>query len=79
MVEKHIVGQAKKTREIKYVNQFHEKNLFLAKFYFLQFQKWPKIIFGARKNFKYAKNAISRKFFIFIYLISRIFLPGLFF
>ena len=34
--------QAKKTREIK-KNQFDE--IFLTKFHFLQFQKWPKINF----------------------------------
>ena len=41
-------------------NQFHEKKL-LAKFYFLQFQNWPKINFWTREKFKTANNAISRK------------------
>ena len=60
------------------INQFHE-NFFLTKFYFLQFQKWPKINFWTGKKFKTAKNAISRKkIFFWIYLISRVFLPGLF-
>ena len=34
---------------------------FLAKFHFLQFQKWPKINFWTGKIFKTAKNAILRK------------------
>ena len=50
--------------------------IFLTKFHFLQFQKWPKINFWTGKKFKTAKNAISRK--KLIYLISRVFLPGLF-
>jgi len=33
----------------------------LAKFHFLQFQKWPKINFLTGESFKTAKNAISRK------------------
>ena len=51
--------------------------MFLTKVHFLQFQKWPKIIFWTRKKFKTAWNAISRKTFL-IYLISRVFSPGLF-
>ena len=39
------------------INQFHEKKIFfLAKFHFLQFQKWPKW-----KKYQTAKNVISRK------------------
>ena len=41
------------------INKFHE--IFLAKFYFLQFQEWPKIHFWTGKKFKTAKNAISWK------------------
>ena len=41
------------------INQFHD--ILFAKFHFLQFQKWPKINFWTEKNFKTAKNAISRK------------------
>ena len=37
------------------INQFHE--IFLTKFHFLQFQKWPKINFWTGKKFKTAKNA----------------------
>ena len=39
------------------------RKFFLAKFYFLPFQKWLKINFWAGKKFKTAKNAISRKKF----------------
>ena len=45
--------------------------IFLAKFHFLQFQKWLKINFWTGKKFKTAKNVISRK--KRIYLISRVF------
>ena len=49
-------------QEIK-INQFHEI-LFWPNSIFLQFQKWPKIIFWTGKMFKTAKNAISwKKFF----------------
>ena len=68
--------QAKKKNSWSQINQFHEKKS-LANFHFLQFQKWPKINFWTWKKFKTAKNAISRKSFL-IYLISRVFLPGLF-
>ena len=40
----------------------------------MQFQKWPKINFWTGKKFKTAKNAIQWNLF----LISRVFLPGLF-
>ena len=71
-----VVGQKilkspgqKKPPEIK--NQFHE--FFLTKFHFLQFQK---LIFELVEKFKTAKNAFSQK--KLIYLISRVFLSGLF-
>ena len=51
------------------------KKFFLTKFHFLTFQKWPKINFWTGKKFKTAKNATSQ---FFIYLISWVFLPGLF-
>ena len=66
-------GQKKLVKSNKSISR---KN-FLTKFHFLPFQKWPKINFWTRKKFKTAKNAISRKKF-FNYLISRVFLPGLF-
>ena len=44
-------------------NNSISRKKFLTKFHFLQFQKWPKINF---------------MIFLFIYLISRGFLPGLF-
>ena len=64
------------------INRFHKK-IFFTKFhlfiylFFLQFQIWPKIIFWTGKMFKTAKNAISWKKDL-IYLISWVFLPGLF-
>ena len=50
---------------------------FLVKFHFLLFHKWPKINFSTRKKFKTVKIAISQKI-VLIYLISRVFLPGIF-
>ena len=45
----------------------------MTKFHFLPFQKWPKINFWTGKNFKTAKNAISRKklfdLFVFTYFL----------
>ena len=52
-------------------NKFPRGQKLLAKFHFLQFQKWPKINFWIGKKFETAKNAISRK--KMIYLISRVF------
>ena len=52
------------------MNNFFWPNSFLC-----NFEKWPKINFWIGKT---AKNAISRNFFFFIYLISWVFLPGLF-
>ena len=48
------------------INQF-QKIFFLAKFHFLQFQKWPKINFLTGKMFKTTKSAISRKKKLFIW------------
>ena len=49
----------------------------MANFHFLQFQKWPKINFWTGKKFKnYQKCNFTKK--KLIYLISRVFLPGLF-
>ena len=50
---------------------------FSATVHFLPFQKWPKINFWTGKKFKTAKMQFSRKIFL-IYLISLVFLPGLF-
>ena len=52
------------------------KNFFI-KFHFLQFQKWPKINFWTGKKLKTARNAILQINNL-IYLISRVFMPGLF-
>ena len=53
------------------------RNFILTKFHFLQFQKWPKINFWTEKKFeKLPKMQFHEKFLI--YLISRVFLPGLF-
>ena len=58
--------QAKKTRVKS--NKSISRNFCLTKFHFLQFQKLPKINFWTGKNFKTAKNAISRKnCFLFIW------------
>ena len=53
----------KKSRPKKLVksNKSISRKIFLTKFHFLQFQKWPKINFWTGKKFKTAKNAISRK------------------
>ena len=44
------------------INQFHIK-IFLTKFHFLPFLKWPKINFSTRKKFKLPKMQFSRNFF----------------
>ena len=53
----------KKSRPKKFVksNRSISWIIFLTKFHFLQFQKWPKINFWTEKMFKTAINAISRK------------------
>ena len=43
------------------------RNLFLAKFYFFQFRKWPKINFWTGKKLKTSKNTISRKKIIYLF------------
>ena len=43
-------------------NSISPKKIFLTKFLFLQFQKWPKINFWTGKKFKTAKNATWRNF-----------------
>ena len=48
-----------------------EKNF--VKFYFLQFQKWPKINFWTGKKFKTAKNAVSRNNFWIIFWFHKFF------
>ena len=70
----------KKSRPKKLVksNKSISEKIFLAKFHFLRFQKWPKIYFSTGKKFKIAKKAIFHEFFFFIYLILQVFLPGLF-
>ena len=56
-------------------NQFHEI-LFWPKSIFCNLKNGQKSFFFTGEKFKTAKNAISRK--KMIYLISRVFLPGLF-
>ena len=51
--------EGQKTNSWNQINLFDE--FFFTKFYFLQFQKWPKINFWTGKKLKTAKNAISRK------------------
>ena len=51
-------------KELMKSNELISRIIFLTKLHFLQFQKWPKMQFHVKK--------------IFIYLISRVFLPGLF-
>ena len=69
--------QAKKLMKSNKIN-------FTKKFFFdqiplnLQFHKWAKINFWTGKKFNTAKNATSRKKIILIYLISGVFLAGLF-
>ena len=46
---------------------------FFTLIHFLQFQKWPKINFPTGKKYKTAKNAISRKKFLFIWFDDFIF------
>ena len=53
-------------------------NFFLTKIHFFAISKMAKYHFFVQGTSKTAKNAISRKK-NFIYLISRVFLPGLFF
>ena len=54
------------------INQFQEK-IFLTKFHFLQFQKWPKINFWTGKNFKTTRYAISRKKFFDLFDFTSLF------
>ena len=81
---KYVHAHLKKTQKFNMytsnsnqINQFHEKKIFLTKFHFSQFRKWPKINFPTRKKFKTAKNAISRKIFFALFDFTS-FLPGLF-
>ena len=70
----------KKSRPKKLVksNKSISSNYFLTKFHFLQFLKYiAKNQFLNWENFKTVRNAISRKK-LMIYLICRVFLPGLF-
>ena len=48
-------------------NKSISRIIFLAKFHFLQFQKWQKINFWTGKKFKTAKNAISQKRFFDVF------------
>ena len=70
----------KKSRPKKFVksNKSISRIFFWSNSIFLQFQKWAKTNFWTGKKFRPPKNAISRKKYFLIYLISRFFLPGLF-
>ena len=61
---------------VKSNKSISQKKFFDQNPFFLQFQKWSKINFCTGKKFKMPRNAIPIK--KFIYLISRVFLPGLF-
>ena len=80
-IRRKCADAAQRARKLKKVQTKNSWNLnftknFLTKFHFLQFKKWPKINFWTGKT---ANNAISQEIGnFFIYLISRVFLPGLF-
>ena len=55
-----ILQKSRTKKLVKSNTSISRKKIFLTKFHFLPFQKWPKINFCTGKKFKTAKNAISR-------------------
>ena len=74
-------GKLKKSRTKKLAKSnksISRKKKFFEHTHLLPFQKWAKINFWTGKKFKTARNAISLERKNLIYLISRVFMHGLF-